>query len=226
MNLFNLVMNNTKVILTPKNALSTYNQTKVRYHIVTEPLYKEVSEYKSEESVIRHGLVTAQTPQVVTNDFLYRMSGFGDEAKEFLKELGRVLGKNEPALLYNYKNESTDLEIVSGNPAEVSERIKSRLISSDTNHAVIRGINNLWDVSLLKFIFEYTKTSAKSNFRELNSSGMLEVKNGIPISVRKRIEELFNQAMMGNVRPKDLHKELNDWNLFEEYQDRFFSIFK
>ena len=226
MNLFNLVMNNTKVILTPKNALSTYNQTKVRYHIVTEPLYKEVSEYKSEESVIRHGLVTAQTPQVVTNDFLYRMSGFGDEAKEFLKELGRVLGKNEPALLYNYKNESTDLEIVSGNPAEVSERIKSRLISSDTNHAVIRGINNLWDVSLLKFIFEYTKTSAKSNFQELNSSGMLEVKNGIPVSVRKRIEELFNQAMMGKVRPKDLHKELNDWNLFEEYQDRFFSIFK
>ena len=226
MNLFNLVMNNTKVILTPKNALSTYNQTKVRYHIVTEPLYKEVSEYKSEESVIRHGLVTAQTPQVVTNDFLYRMSGFGDEAKEFLKELGRVLGKNEPALLYNYKNESTDLEIVSGNPAEVSERIKSRLISSDTNHAVIRGINNLWDVSLLKFIFEYTKTSAKSNFQELNSSGMLEVKNGIPVSVRKRIEELFNQAMMGNVSPKDLHKELNDWNLFEEYQDRFFSIFK
>ena len=189
-------------------------------------MYKEVSEYKSEESVIRHGLVTAQTPQVVTNDFLYRMSGFGDEAKEFLKELGRVLGKNEPALLYNYKNESTDLEIVSGNPAEVSERIKSRLISSDTNHAVIRGINNLWDVSLLKFIFEYTKTSAKSNFQELNSSGMLEVKNGIPVSVRKRIEELFNQAMMGNVRPKDLHKELNDWNLFEEYQDRFFSIFK
>ena len=81
-------------------------------------------------------------------------------------------------------------------------------------------------ISLLKFIFEYTKTSAKSNFQELNSSGMLEVKNGIPVSVRKRIEELFNQAMMGNVRPKDLHKELNDWNLFEEYQDRFFSIFK
>ena len=98
-------MNNTKVILTPKNVLSTYNQTKVRYHIVTEPMYKEVSDYKSEESVIRHGLVTAQTPQVVTNDFLYKMSGFGDEAKEYLKELNKVFGKNEPALLYNYKNE-------------------------------------------------------------------------------------------------------------------------
>jgi hypothetical protein len=217
-------MNNTKIILTPKNALSTYNQTKVRYHIVTEPLYKEVSNYKSEESVIRHGLVTAQTPQVVTNDFLYKMSGFGEEAKEFFKELNRVFGKNDPALLYNYKNESTDLEIVSGNPQEVSERIKSRLINSQTNHAVIRGINNLWDVSLLKFIFEYTKTSAKSNFQDLNNSGMLEVKNGVPVAARKRIEELINQAKLGKVRPKDLHKELQDWDLFEEYQDQFFSI--
>ena len=217
-------MNNTKIILTPKNALSTYNQTKVRYHIVTEPLYKEVSNYKSEESVIRHGLVTAQTPQVVTNDFLYKMSGFGEEAKEFFKELNRVFGKNDPALLYNYKNESTDLEIVSGNPQEVSERIKSRLINSQTNHAVIRGINNLWDVSLLKFIFEYTKTSAKSNFQDLNNSGMLEVKNGVPVAARKRIEELINQAKLGKVRPKDLHKELQDWDLFEEYQAQFFSI--
>ncbi len=225
MNLFNLVMNNTKVILAPKNVLSTYNQTKVRYHIVTEPMYKEVSDYKSEESVIRHGLVTAQTPQVVTNDFLYKMSGFGDEAKQYLKELNKVFGKNEPALLYNYKNESTDLEIVSGNPQEVSERIKARLVNSQANHAVIRGINNLWDVSLLKFIFEYTKTSAKSNFQELNSSGMLDVKNGIPIAARKRIDELFKQAVSGNVRPQDLHKELNDWDLFEEYQDQFFSLF-
>jgi len=224
LNLFNLVMNNTKIILTPKNALSTYNQTKVRYHIVTEPLYKEVSNYKSEESVIRHGLVTAQTPQVVTNDFLYKMSGFGEEAKEFFKELNRVFGKNDPALLYSYKNESTDLEIVSGNPQEVSERIKSRLVNSQTNHAVIRGINNLWDVSLLKFIFEYTKTSSKSNFQDLNNSGMLEVKNGVPVAARKRIEKLINQAKLGKVRPKDLHKELQDWDLFEEYQDQFFSI--
>ena len=82
MNLFNLVMNNTKVILTPKNVLSTYNQTKVRYHIVTEPMYKEVSDYKSEESVIRHGLVTAQTPQVVTNDFLYKIN-FCNHCKQY-----------------------------------------------------------------------------------------------------------------------------------------------
>ena len=84
MNLFDLVMKNTKILLTPKNTLSTYNQTKVRYHIVTEPVYEDSFELKSEESVIRHGVVTAQNPKVITSDFIYRMSGFGDEAKSFL----------------------------------------------------------------------------------------------------------------------------------------------
>ena len=41
MNLFDLVMKNTKILLSPKNTLSTYNQTKVRYHIVTEPVYED-----------------------------------------------------------------------------------------------------------------------------------------------------------------------------------------
>ena len=226
MNLFDLVMKNTKILLSPKNTLSTYNQTKVRYHIVTEPVYEDSFELKSEESVIRHGVVTAQNTKVITSDFIYRMSGFGDEAKSFLKELNRVLGKNEPALLYNYKNESTDLEIVSGNPDEVSNRIKSRLKSSKANHAVIRGVNSLWDVSLLKFIFDYTKSSSQNNFNELNQSGLLEIKDGVPISERKRIEELISLAKKGKVRPEDVHKELNDWGLFEEYQDQFFSIMK
>ena len=42
MNLFEMVIKSTKVLLKPKNLLSTYNQTKIRYHIVTEPSYKEI----------------------------------------------------------------------------------------------------------------------------------------------------------------------------------------
>ena len=224
MNLFDEVMKNTQVVLTPKSLISIYNQTKVRYHIVTEPSYQEDSHKYSEESVIRHGVVTAQNPKVITSDFLYRMSGFGDEAKSYLKELNKVFDRNEPALLYSYKNESTDLEIVSGNPFEVSERIKNRLVNKSDNHTVIRGVNSLWDVSLFKFIFDYTKQSSKANFDELNKSGLLEIKNGIPSSERKRIEGLFKLAKEGKVRFEDVHKELDEWGLFEEYQDQFFSI--
>ena len=225
MDLFEMVIKSTKVLLKPKNLLSTYNQTKIRYHIVTEPSYKEM-QFEGNDSVIRHGVVTAQTPKVVTPDFLYRTSGFGDDAKEYIRELTKMLGKNEPALLYTYKNESTDMEIVAGNPMEVSERIKKRLINNNANHTVIRGVNALWDVSLLKFIFDYTRESANNNYNDLSKSGLLEDQNGVPVAVRKRIQGLINEAKKGNIRANDLHKELDDWGLFNEYEDEFLSLFR
>jgi len=225
MNLFEMVIKSTKVLLKPKNLLSTYNQTKIRYHIVTEPSYKEM-QFEGNDSVIRHGVVTAQTPKVVTPDFLYRTSGFGDDAKEYIRELTKMLGKNEPALLYTYKNESTDMEIVAGNPMEVSERIKKRLFNNNANHTVIRGVNALWDVSLLKFIFDYTRESANNNYNDLSKSGLLEDQNGVPVAVRKRIQGLINEAKKGNIRANDLHKELDDWGLFNEYEDEFLSLFR
>ena len=225
MNLFEMVIKSTKVLLKPKNLLSTYNQTKIRYHIVTEPSYKEM-QFEGNDSVIRHGVGTAQTPKVVTPDFLYRTSGFGDDAKEYIKELTKMMGKNEPALLYTYKNESTDMEIVAGNPMEVSERIKKRLVNNNSNHTVIRGVNALWDVSLLKFIFDYTRESSTNNFDDLSKSGLLEDQNGVPVAVRKRIQGLINEAKKGNVRAKDLHKELDEWGLFKEYEDEFLSLFR
>ena len=225
MDLFEMVIKSTKVLLKPKNLLSTYNQTKIRYHIVTEPSYKEM-QFEGNDSVIRHGVVTAQTPKVVTPDFLYRTSGFGDDAKEYIRELTKMLGKNEPALLYTYKNESTDMEIVAGNPMEVSERIKKRLFNNSANHTVIRGVNALWDVSLLKFIFDYTRESANNNYNDLSKSGLLEDQNGVPVAVRKRIQGLINEAKKGNIRSNDLHKELDDWGLFNEYEDEFLSLFR
>ena len=225
MNLFEMVIKSTKVLLKPKNLLSTYNQTKIRYHIVTEPSYKEM-QFEGNDSVIRHGVVTAQTPKVVTPDFLYRTSGFGDDAKEYIRELTKMLGKNEPALLYTYKNESTDMEIVAGNPMEVSERIKKRLFNNSANHTVIRGVNALWDVSLLKFIFDYTRESANNNYNDLSKSGLLDDQNGVPVAVRKRIQGLINEAKKGNIRANDLHKELDDWGLFNEYEDEFLSLFR
>ena len=225
MDLFEMVIKSTKVLLKPKNLLSTYNQTKIRYHIVTEPSYKEM-QFEGNDSVIRHGVVTAQTPKVVTPDFLYRTSGFGDDAKEYIRELTKMLGKNEPALLYTYKNESTDMEIVAGNPMEVSERIKKRLFNNNANHTVIRGVNALWDVSLLKFIFDYTRESANNNYNDLSKSGLLDDQNGVPVAVRKRIQGLINEAKKGNIRANDLHKELDDWGLFNEYEDEFLSLFR
>ena len=84
----------------------------------------------------------------------------------------------------------------------------------------------MWYLSLLKFILDYTRESANNNYNDLSKSGLLEDQNGVPVAVRKRIQGLINEAKKGNIRANDLHKELDDWGLFNEYEDEFLSLFR
>jgi hypothetical protein len=50
--------------------------------------------------------------------------------------------------------------------------------------------------------------------------------SGVPADARVRIEELFRKVITGQIEPSELKEELDRWNLFEEYEDRFFTLFK
>jgi len=93
--------------------------------------------------------------------------------------------------------------------------------------AIIKGEDALWDVSLMKFIYEVTRSSAPDNLRQMGTRGLLNVDSaGIPADAREGIEELFGKVNKGECDPARLKDELEHWGLFEEYQDRFLSIFK
>ena len=65
------------------------------------------------------------------------------------------------------------------------------------------------------------------NLLQMETRGLLDVdSSGIPADARIRIEELFNIVSKGELDPSELKKELDRWGLFEEYEDRFFTIFK
>lgn len=49
---------------------------------------------------------------------------------------------------------------------------------------------------------------------------------GVPEDARFRIETLLDQARRGEVEPAEVHRELERWDLFDEYQDRFLGLFK
>ena len=49
---------------------------------------------------------------------------------------------------------------------------------------------------------------------------------GVPADARLRIEGLFKLVAKGELEPSELKAELDRWNVFEDYQDRFFSIFR
>ena len=92
--------------------------------------------------------------------------------------------------------------------------------------SIIKGEDELWDVSLMKFIYEITRGSIGDNLRQLGTRGLLNVDaSGVPADARIRIEELFSRARDGQSEPRELKEELDRWELFEEYEDRFFALF-
>ena len=219
---------NTSVIRSPKQALATFGTTSVRYYLVTEPAFSGLpGAGTAPESVVREGIVRAQRPQVVTPHYLSRHEGFGEHAQEYLDYLMRTYGPDSPGLLYAYKNEAMETSILSGTPDEVSARIADRLDREDKPlEAVVRGVDELWDVSLMKFIYELTNQSARSNFDDLRGRGMLSIEDGVPREARARIERMLDRARRGEVEASDVHRELDRWGLFDEYQDRFLALFK
>ena len=140
----------------------------------------------------------------------------------------REYGPDAPGLLYRYKNESTELTIVSEEMAVVAGRLKEKIDGdNDKLTAVIKGVDEMWDVSLIKFISEMTEGSLRSNIDELGKSGLLGIDQaGVPRHVRHSIEILFEKVSKGEYDPSELKKELDRWGVFSQYEDRFLSLFR
>lgn len=222
-------ISHTQVIRPPEQLLATFGQTSIHYYILTEPIYTAIEDGSSSpETVLRQGIVVAEQPKLVTPFYLQRLEGFGDQAQEYFNMIAESIGPNAPGLLYSYKNEPGDLSILSGNLPEVAERINSDIIKRDEKKAaIIRGLDDIWDVSLFKFIYDLTESSIRQNILELHQKGYLSIdKRGITVETRVRIERLFGQLRNGEIDPIILKSELDRWDIFNEYQDRFFSTIR
>jgi len=216
----------TEVIRPPKQKLATFGMTNIHYYLLTEPAYKELTR-GPDETVVREGRVIAEKPRIVTPYYLSHLEGFSYEARRYLDALIKTYGPNAPGLFYTYRNEPKGLNIVSENWRTVVDRLNAEIDKyGDPLAAIIKGEDELWDVSLLKFIYEMTRSSLRDNLTQLGSRGLLDIDSkGVPMDARVRIEGLFQKVASGEVEPHELRDELERWGLFEEYEDRFFNIF-
>ena len=222
-----LAVRHTEILRPPKRSLSTFGVTNIYYYLVTEPVYSELTKDAS-ETVIREGRVIAERPRIVTPYYLSRLEGFSADAKRYFDMLIRTHGRNVPGLFYTYKNEPKELNIVSDNLLSVVNKLNAEIDKcGDPLVSIIKGEDELWDVSLMKFIYEMTRSSLPDNLSQMGKRGLLNVDaKGVPVDARVGIEELFRKVAKGEYEPQELKAELDRWNLFEEYQDRFFAIFR
>jgi len=209
----------TKVVRFPRQNLATFGNTTVSYYVVTG-LTKNVN-------VVREGNVIAERPRIVTPSYLTRLEGFSEQASKYLQTMAEN-APHEPGIFYRYKNEAKEMNIVSEPIATLLNKLNER-IEEENNplSAIIKGIEELWDVSLMLFIYELTRGSVYTNITDFQRSGFLNIDStGVPKDARIFIEELFELVNKDVSRAPELVSELNRWRLFEEYQDRFFALFR
>ena len=217
----------TEILRAPKQSLYTFGTTSIHYYMVTEPVYAELVK-TTNETVIREGRVIAEKPRIVTPYYLANLEGFSSEARKYFEAETQGYGANIHGLFYTYKNEPKEPTIVSDSLPSVVDKINTEIDQrGDPLAAIIKGQDELWDVSLIKFIYEVTKSSLQDNLRQLGSRGLLNIDTtGIPLDARLRIDELFEKVVAGESDPDELKRELDRWGLFKEYEDRFFNIFR
>jgi hypothetical protein len=220
-------VDHTEILRLPKQSLATFGTTNIYYYLVTKPAYAELIKNVT-ETVVREGRVIAERPRIVTPYYLSRLEGFSSEAKRYFDMLMRTHGPNTPGLLYSYRNEPKELTIVSEDLLSVVDKLNTEIDKrADPLASIIKGEDELWDVSLLKFIYEMTKSSLRDNLLQLEARGLLDTDaSGVPVDARVRINELFRWVSRGELEPRELKDELDRWGLFEEYEDRFLAIFK
>lgn len=209
----------TEVLRAPAQRLATFGSTNIYYYLVTE-----LTEWVN---VVREGRVIAARPKIVTPTYLINLEGFSSGARRFIEMMAEK-HPYEPGIFYSYRNEPKEMNIVSEPVAAIVDKINSRIDSQhDPLAAIIKGVEEMWDVSLLKFTYELTQSSVYTNVVEFERRGLLNIDAaGIPGGARNYIEELFARAERDPSWASELATELRRWGLFYEYQDRFFRLFR
>ena len=121
-------------------------------------------------------------------------------------------------------------QFLSGSIEEAAEKTRDRVMAKDdVFSAVVIGADELWEVSLLKFIIDYLQKSAPSNFYDLTQkSSTINIRamtNSIrEQSIHEKIEAEFAAAALDRSRIERLSRLLEKHGLFEEYEDKFYSL--
>jgi len=204
---------NTHLLRVPLNRLETFGSTIVHYHLVSE-LMDSVNKVR-----VREGRIEAMKPRIMTPDnyLTTALEGFGEDADNYLEWL-RDHQKDLAILQYGFsiRKQNLNEHILSDGLATVAERVKLELDAQDDPlTALVIGVDEPWEVCLIKLMVEVAGRSAPQNLRELQAD---------PDGSRRRIEADFEAADADPTRLGPLNELLQQSGLFEAYQDRFFQL--
>jgi len=126
---------------------------------------------------VRNGKIHADRPQILTPDHFSRLllDGFGEKAQSYADQL-RERMQNIAVLRYGFQFRKTDVsERMFRDPIDaVVARTKLQVQDmQEPLSAVIQGVDDAWEVCLLKFTIDMIERSAGGNIGDFRKRGLI-----------------------------------------------------
>ena len=168
---FDYAIENTQVILAPQRQIATFGSTSFHFYLISE-LMDRVNEVR-----VRDGKIHADRPQILTPEHFSRLllEGFGDKAQRYVEQL-RDQARNFAVLRYGFQFRKTDVsERTFRDPLDaVVARTKSQVEDmQEPLSAVIQGVDDAWEVCLLKFTIDMIERSSGGNMGDFRKRGLI-----------------------------------------------------
>ena len=167
---FHYALENTRVVIPPRQAIETYGETSFRFRLLTEPM-DEAGSVR-----LRRGVIHAERPRILSPHTMSRLllEGFGERAREFAAWME---GREDLRILrYGFTLKKTDLsEQVLKEPMDRAlERLGEELRREDNPlDSLLEGIDDAWEVCLMKFTMDMIQRSSGENLAEWRRRGQI-----------------------------------------------------
>lgn len=210
-------VHNTEVLEVPRSRLETFGTTLINYRLVTE-LMDAVGQVR-----VREGRIQAFRPEILTPQSFSEsplLEGFRDGPSD---DFIRWLREHESELVllkYGFKirHETITESVVHDTVENVVARVRADMQSrADPLAALVVGVDEPWEVCLLKLLFEVVRQSAPENARDLRAD---------PDGSRHEIDRAFRRAANDRAALAPLAELLTRLGKFKEYEDRFYALVK
>ncbi|MDR0533136.1 MAG: hypothetical protein LBH01_04195 [Verrucomicrobiales bacterium] len=168
---FNYAMEQTRVILPPEKRLETFGTSVLNYYLITEDMDSV------NLSRVREGSIEAARPQIVSPATFSKLmlEGFGEQASR-LAEAISANPQRFTFLKYGFTVKKNDIRMYEAHePVEaVIERVRQDVAAkADPLSAIIKGVDDAWEVCLLKFMLDTAGASGEKNIRDMRDRGLL-----------------------------------------------------
>ena len=159
----------TSVLYEPDRRIDTFGNTRFEFLLLSE-LMDSVGQVR-----IRSGEVEANQPTIIKPEAYngIEFEGFGDDAEKFHQWL-QEHGAKIAFLNYQFKRGEVREELLHDSMEAVRDRVldDARRVGNPMQ-VVIEGVDDAWEISLLRFICEIVDKSSEINTFDFKRKGLL-----------------------------------------------------